>query len=52
MAAMREFDWSYELGMYVATAACLVVVVLLASGLIVLVRFLLRRNRQHGLDKP
>jgi len=38
MSAMREFDWSYELGMYAGTAIGILVVALVVGGLLLLVR--------------
>ena len=43
--AMREFDWSYELGMYAGTAAGLLVIVAATGGLCVLVGYLMRGSR-------
>jgi hypothetical protein len=45
MLAMREFDWSYELGMYAGTAAGLIAVAFVASGLFWLIRSLFRSSR-------
>lgn len=52
MSPMREFDWSYELGMYAGTAAGVFALVLVVGGLILLVRFLLRGSRRRRLERP
>lgn len=51
MAAMREFDWSYELGMYAGTATAVLAVGLVAGGLVVLIRYVLRGSGHDGSDK-
>lgn len=42
---MREFDWSYELGMYGGIAGGVLVVILVVSGLVLLIRYLVRSSR-------
>lgn len=42
---MREFDWSYEFGMYGGIAAGVLVVILVAGGLVLLIRYLVRSSR-------
>ncbi len=48
-STMREFDWSYEIGMYAGTAAGMLALVL---GLILLVRALLRKIALRRSDQP
>jgi hypothetical protein len=51
-STMREFDWSYEIGMYAGTAAGLLVMVLIVGGLILLVRVLLGKTSSRRSDQP
>jgi hypothetical protein len=51
-APMREFDWSYEIGMYAGTAAGVLALVLVVGGLILLVRALLGRISPRRSDQP
>ena len=48
---MREFDWSYELGMYAGTAAGVLGLILFVDGLILLGRALLRRISPHRPER-
>jgi hypothetical protein len=48
---MREFDWSYELGMYAGTAAGLLVCFFTVGGFVVLVNLLWRGHRHRRSDK-
>jgi hypothetical protein len=50
-APMREFDWSYELGMYAGTAAGVLGLILVVGGLILLGRGLLRRITHHRPER-
>ena len=43
-APMREFDWSYEIGMYAGTAAGMLALALIVGGLFLLVRALLGKS--------
>lgn len=43
---MREFDWSYELGMYGGIAGGVLVVILVAAGLVLFVRYVFRRSHR------
>ena len=52
MSAMRDFDWSYEIGMYAGTAAGVFALVLVVGGLILLVRFLSRGSRHRRPERP
>lgn len=47
MSAMREFDWSYELGMYAGTATGILIIAVVVGGLVLLVQSLFR-GRRHG----
>jgi hypothetical protein len=49
---MREFDWSYELGMYAGTAAGMLGLILVVGGLVLLVKMLLRRILPHRSGRP
>jgi hypothetical protein len=49
---MREFDWSYEIGMYAGTAAGVLVLVLVVGGLVLLVRMLLRKISPSRSERP
>lgn len=52
MAAMREFDWSYEFGMYAGIAVGIFAVALVATGLFLAAVHLLngvRRRRSERL---
>jgi hypothetical protein len=51
MSVMREFDWSYELGMYAGTAAGLVVVFAAGGGLVWLAELLLRGGWRHRSNR-
>jgi hypothetical protein len=51
-APMREFDWSYEIGMYAGTAAGMLALALVVGGLILLVRALLKGSSSHRSDQP
>lgn len=42
---MREFDWSYELGMYAGTAAGLLVISVVTGSVVLLIRYLVRSSR-------
>ena len=44
MLPMREFDWSYEFGMYGGTAAGLLVILAVTGGVFLLLRYLVRRG--------
>jgi hypothetical protein len=50
--AMREFDWSLQLGMYAGTAAGMLALALIVGGLILLVRALLRKISPRRSDQP
>lgn len=52
MAAVREFDWSYEASMYAGTAAGIFAVALLAAGLFVVVASLLNGARRRQSERP
>ena len=49
---MREFDWSYELGMYAGTAAGVLGLILFVGGLILRVRALLGKTSSRRSDQP
>ena len=51
-APMREFDWSYEIGMYAGTAAGMLALALVVGCLILLVRALLKGSSSHRSDQP
>ena len=51
-APMREFDWSYEIGMHAGTAAGMLALALVVGGLILLVRALLMGSSSHRSDQP
>lgn len=51
-STMREFDWSYEIGMYAGTAAGLLALVLVVGGLILLVNALLKRISPGRSERP
>ena len=51
MSAMREFDWSYEFGMYAGTAAAALVAILVASGLFLLARQLFKGVRRRRSER-
>lgn len=42
---VREFDWGYELGMYGGIAGSVLVVTLMAGGIVLLIRYLVRSSR-------
>ncbi len=52
MSAMREFDWSYEIGMYAGTAAGVLGLVLVVGALVLIVRFLLQGGLHRRRDRP
>lgn len=51
MAAMREFDWSYEFGMYAGTAAGVFAVVLVATGLFLAAAHLFKGARRRRAER-
>ena len=51
-APMREFDRSYEIGMYAGTAAGMLALALVVGGLILLVRALLGKTSSRRSDQP
>ena len=51
-APMREFEWSYETGMYAGTAAGMLALALVVGGLILLVRALLGKTSSRRPDQP
>jgi hypothetical protein len=51
-AALREFDWSYELAMYAGTGAGALIVFAVVGGLILGVRYLFRGDRNHRSSGP
>lgn len=51
-APMREFDWSYEIGIYAGTAAGVLALALVVGGLILLARALLRKIAPRRSDQP
>lgn len=51
-AALREFDWSYELAMYAGTGAFVLIAIAVAGGLILGVRYLYRSGRHRRSSKP
>jgi hypothetical protein len=48
---MKEFDLVQELAMYAATVAGLLVILVVAGGLLLLVRYLFRRGRLWRVKK-
>lgn len=49
---MREFDWSYEFGMYAGTAAGVLGLVIVVGALILVVRYLLKGGLRRRPDRP
>lgn len=52
MSAMREFEWSYEIGMYAGTAAGVLGLVLVGGALVLLVKILLKANSSRRSERP
>jgi hypothetical protein len=52
MSAFREFDWSYEIGMYAGTMAGVLTLALVVGGLILLVRALLGKTSSRRSERP
>ncbi len=51
-STMREFDWSYEIGMYAGTAAGMLALTLIVGGLFLLIRALLGKTSSRRSDQP
>lgn len=52
MAALREFDWSYELAMYAGTGAFALIAFAAVCVVVLGVRYLLRSDRNRRSDTP
>jgi hypothetical protein len=50
--AVREFDWSYELGMYAGVTVAILLVLLAVGGLAAFAAFLVRGGRRRRSDMP
>ena len=51
-AAFREFDWSYEIGMYAGTLVGVLALVLVVGGFILLIRALLGKIASRRSERP
>lgn len=52
MSAMREFEWSYEIGMYAGTAVGAFGLVLVGSALVLLFKILFKASPPRRSERP
>lgn len=52
MSAMREFEWSYEIGMYAGTAVGMLGLILVGSAVVLLVKILFKASSSRRSERP